>query len=48
LEVYRQPIPDPSRHYGFGYSSVTLFKPTDAASPLAAPNATIKVADLLP
>jgi Uma2 family endonuclease len=48
LEVYRQPIPDPSRQYGFGYSSVKLFAANDTASPLAAPNASIMVADLLP
>jgi Uma2 family endonuclease len=48
LEVYRQPIPDPSRQYGYGYSSVTVFKSTDAATPLATSTAAIKVADLLP
>jgi Uma2 family endonuclease len=48
LEVYRQPIPDPSRRYGFGYSSVNLFGSTDSASLLAAPQARIQVADLLP
>jgi Uma2 family endonuclease len=48
LEIYRQPIPDPSRRYGFGYSSVHVVGANDAASPLAAPEARIKVADLLP
>jgi Uma2 family endonuclease len=48
LEVYRQPIPDPSRRYGFGYSTVEVLQPTDHATPLAAPQARIAVADLLP
>jgi Uma2 family endonuclease len=48
LEVYRQPIPDPSRRYGFGYSAVTVFQSADSAVPLAAPKARIAVADLLP
>ena len=48
LEIYRQPIPDPSRHYGFGYSSVQTFDSGEHATPLAAPQAKIAVADLLP
>lgn len=48
LEVYRQPIYDPSRHYGFGYSSVQTFEAAEHATPLAAPQAKIAVADLLP
>src|SRR5262245_7812575 len=47
LEVYRQPIPDPSRQYGFGYSSVQTFDSGEHASPLAAPQAKIAVTDLL-
>ena len=46
--MYRQPIPDPSRRYGYGYSAVDVFGPNDAVTPLAVPNAQIKVADLLP
>jgi Uma2 family endonuclease len=48
LEVYRQPIPDPSRWYGFGYSDVVVLGPDDFASPRAAPQTRIRVADLLP
>lgn len=48
LEVYRQPIADPSRRYGFGYSSVDVLGPNDDTFPLAAPHAQVKVADLLP
>ncbi|MFO0810400.1 MAG: Uma2 family endonuclease [Gemmataceae bacterium] len=48
LEVYRRPVPDPSRRYGFGYSSVQTFGPADTVVPLAAPGAPVKVADLLP
>lgn len=48
LEVYRQPVPDPSRRYGFGYSAVEVLRMSDHATPLAAPQARIAVADLLP
>jgi Uma2 family endonuclease len=48
LEVYRQPIPDPSRRYGYGFSSVNVFGPDDTVTPLTAPKGRIKVADLLP
>ncbi len=48
LEVYRRPIPDPSRRYGFGYSSVDVLGPNESATPLAAPQAQVRVADLLP
>jgi Uma2 family endonuclease len=48
LEVYLQPIPDPSRRYGFGYSAVDVLGPNEAVIPLAAAQARIKVADMLP
>ncbi|MCS6858925.1 MAG: Uma2 family endonuclease [Abditibacteriales bacterium] len=47
-EVHRQPVPMPDQPFGFGYASVTTLKATDTVSPLAAPHATIAVADLLP
>ena len=46
LEVYRDPIRGPGRRWRYG--SVTTHALTDAVSPLAAANATVKVADLLP
>ncbi|HEV8641442.1 MAG TPA: Uma2 family endonuclease [Methylomirabilota bacterium] len=48
LEVYRQPVPEPSRRFGWKYASVRLFKRNAVVSPLAAPRARIRVADLLP
>jgi Uma2 family endonuclease len=48
LEVHRNPVADPSKLFGFGYSSRTILDPGDAIAPLAAPNAAVAVADLLP
>jgi len=41
LHVFRQPI-------GTGYEAEVVLSPDDAVSPLAAPNAIVAVADLLP
>jgi hypothetical protein len=38
----------PEQLYGFGYTSVTMLKATETVAPLAAPHATIAVAELLP
>ena len=48
LEVYRNPAVDAAQPFGFGYSSRTILDPGDTATPLAAPNARVAVADLLP
>lgn len=48
LEVYREPVPDPSAPHGFGYRSITRLAPAASVTPLAAPAASIPVADLLP
>jgi Uma2 family endonuclease len=48
LEVYRDPQPDPKRPRHYTYAQVTILKATDVVTPLAAPNARIAVADLLP
>ncbi len=48
LEVYRDPIPDPSAAFGATYSNQVILIPGDLVTPLAAPNARIPVADLLP
>ena len=48
LEVYRRPIKDKTMFYGFGYAERLIFTEKDTAAPLAAPDAKIKVADLLP
>ncbi len=41
LEAFRQPSAD-------GYGALTVFLEAEAAAPLAAPDAAIRVADLLP
>ena len=46
LEVYRQPKKD--RKLGFIYSEIKILTEDDRVSPLAAPNAKIKIVDLLP
>ncbi len=48
LEVCRDPVPDRNELYGFGYRSVTILSAGDTVAPLAAPQASIAVADLLP
>jgi Uma2 family endonuclease len=48
LEVRRQAGPTAHPRYGFGYASLTILQATDFVTPLAAPQARIAVADLLP
>ena len=48
LEVYRNPIVDPEKFYGYGYSSINIFTGLHSISPLAFPDSIISVADLLP
>ncbi len=48
LEVYRDPLPDPSGFYGWRYRSVTSLRPPASVIPLAFGSAQIAVADLLP
>jgi Uma2 family endonuclease len=48
LEVYRQPELEPGRKRRFHYGQTTILLPTDRVSPLAAPQASILVSDLLP
>ena len=48
LEVYRCPSEDESNFYGFGYEEKLTFDGSKEVSPLAMPEAKIKVADLLP
>ncbi len=48
LEVRRDPRPDPSQHYGHGYASLTTLVPPAVLNPLAAPQVSLAVADLLP
>jgi Uma2 family endonuclease len=48
LEVYREPAPAPQARYGHRYGATITLGARDRVSPLAAPTATIRVADLLP
>jgi Uma2 family endonuclease len=48
LEVYRDPVADSTQLFGFCYNSRAILDPPDKVSPLAAPHASITVADLLP
>ena len=48
LEVYREPVPDGSEPYSWRYARREVILPSGRISPLAAPAATITVADLLP
>ncbi len=48
LEVYREPIADPAAPFGWRYRSVEVHGPEASVSPLAAPSASIPIADLLP
>lgn len=47
LELYRQPVADPSEPFGHRYASRTDVPIGGAVTPLAAPTASIAVADLL-
>jgi Uma2 family endonuclease len=48
LFVYRDPSPQPAGLGGNAYRSPMTFGSNDAIAPLAAPNAPVKVVDLLP
>jgi Uma2 family endonuclease len=48
LVVMRDPTADAGRVYGFGYATVTAVPVGQGVSPLAAPAATVAVADLMP
>jgi len=48
LEIYRRPMKDDAAFYGFSFGEIQIHTEKDSVSPLAAPNAKIKVADLLP
>jgi Uma2 family endonuclease len=48
LEVRRDPRPDPSQPYGHGYANVAILVPPAVVNPLAAPQVSLAVADLLP
>ncbi len=48
LHVYRTPIRSAALPNGYGYQNISLLSDTDSVSPLAAPQSSILIADLLP
>jgi Uma2 family endonuclease len=48
LEIYREPVADPSAMYGWRYASRTILGLDSSASPLAVPTASIIVHALMP
>ncbi len=48
LEVRRNPVSAPDTTFGFAYSSREIFREGESAAPLAIPQASIAVSDLLP
>lgn len=48
LEIYRRPFKNKTAFYGFSFGEIRIFTEKDWVSPLAAPNAKIKIADFLP
>jgi Uma2 family endonuclease len=48
LEVYRDPVADTNALFGHRYANRAILDPGDFVTPLAAPQARIAVADLLP
>ena len=48
LEVHRRPEPQRGKRLGYGYETIQTVPETESIAPLAAPDASILVADLLP
>jgi Uma2 family endonuclease len=48
LEVYREPLSDESAPFGWRYGQSVALGPDERVAPLAAPQASLLVADLLP
>ncbi len=48
VEVRRDPAPMAGQPYGHGYKNITIFTPGEVVSPLAAPQTTVCVSDLMP
>src|SRR5262249_49797536 len=48
VEVYRNPVPDPSQRFGHRYATRTDHHAGDQVAPLALPGVTVPVAELLP
>ncbi len=48
LEIYRNPVADETKPFGYRYADRFILDATESAAPLAVPEARVAVADLLP
>jgi Uma2 family endonuclease len=48
LEVYREPTAEPTAPFGWRYASRSVLGPPASVAPLASPDASIRVAEMLP
>jgi Uma2 family endonuclease len=48
VEVYREPIPDSTAPFGWRYGRSITLGPDERVTPIAAPQASVVIADLLP
>lgn len=48
IEVYREPVPDSTAPFGWRYGRTVTLGPHECVAPLAAPQAAVLAADLLP
>jgi Uma2 family endonuclease len=48
IHQYRNPQPNPTQHYGYGYVQHQVLLPQEQISPLASPTHSVMVAELLP
>ncbi len=48
IEVRRSPVADPAEEHGHCYTTLTIYRPGDTVSPLAAPAKPIAVDEILP
>ncbi len=48
VEVYREPVADAREPFGYRYASVVVLRPGGSINPVAAPQASVAIADLLP
>jgi Uma2 family endonuclease len=48
LEVYRRPVADTGARHGWGYADAAVLRAGESVSPLARPQASVAVTDVLP
>jgi Uma2 family endonuclease len=48
IEIHRKPVPDQSQPHGFRYDETFTLKPGQSIAPVAKPQASVNVSDLLP